>query len=184
ARRLQVYRNNHASSLTEALRAVYPVLHRLVGDEFFMHLAVSYVNAHPSRCGNLHGFGAQVPEFVAGFPGLEVLPYVRDVASLEWSYHEVFHAADHAPLDVARLAVIAPPRYGELKFSMHPASRLLESPYPVLRIWQANQPDDGGDGVVDLHSGANRLLVIRRALDVEFELLDRGDYAFLSALRD
>ena len=28
ARRLQVYRNNHLSSLTEALRAVYPVLFR------------------------------------------------------------------------------------------------------------------------------------------------------------
>jgi len=183
ARRLQVYRNNHVSSLTEALRAVYPVLHRLVGEEFFAHLATHYVRAHPSRCGDLHEFGAQAPELVAAFPGLEALPYVRDVASLEWSYHEVFHAAEHAPLDVARLASIAPPRYGELKFSMHPASRLLESRYPVLRIWMANQPDDGGDGVVDLHSGGNRLLVIRRALEVEFELLDRGDHAFLSALR-
>lgn len=184
ARRLQVYRNNHVSSLTEALHAVYPVLHRLVGEEFFAHFATHYLRAHPSRCSDLHAFGAQVPELVAALPGLEALPYMRDVAGLEWSYHEVYHAADHAPLDVARLASIAPPRYGELKFSMHSASRLLESPYPVLRIWQANQLDYDGDGVVDLQSGGNRILVIRRALDVEFELLDRGDHAFLSALRD
>ena len=182
-RRLQVYRNNHVSSLTEALRAVYPVLHRLVGEEFFAHLATHYVRAHPSRCGDLHEFGAQAPELVAAFPGLEALPYVRDVVSLEWSYHEVFHAAEHATLDVARLASIAPQRYGELKFSMHPASRLLESRYPVLSIWMANQPDDGGDGSVNLHSGGNRILVIRRALDIEFELLDHGGHAFLSALR-
>ncbi len=184
ARRLQVYRNNHISSLAEALRAVYPVLHRLVGDEFFTHLAASYVNAHPSRSGDLHEFGAQVPEFVATFPRLAALPYSRDVAVLEWSYHEVFHAADHVPLDLTRLPSVAPQRYGELKFKLHPASRLLETPYPVLRLWQVNQPDYCGGLQVDLRSGGDRMLVIRRALDVEFELLDRGGYAFLLALRD
>lgn len=184
ARRLQVYRNNHVSSLTEALRAVYPVLHRLVGEEFFAYLAAHYVRAHPSRSGDLHEFGARMMEFAGSFPGLEAFPYLPDVARLEWNYHEVFHAAEHAPLDITRLAAIEPQQYGELKFRLHPASRLLESPYPVLRIWQVNQPDYRGGGDVDLRSGGDRVLVIRRALNVEFELLDRGDHAFLTALRD
>ncbi|MFC6672833.1 DNA-binding domain-containing protein [Marinobacterium aestuariivivens] len=35
ARLLQVYRNNFRISLTEALEAVYPVMQRLVGADFF-----------------------------------------------------------------------------------------------------------------------------------------------------
>jgi hypothetical protein len=174
ARRLQVYRNNTLASLTEALAAVYPVVRRLVGEAFFGYTAREYILAHPSVSGNLHDFGGEFAAFLARFPGAAELVYLPDVARVEWAYHQVFHEADPPPLDLAALAGVSPEHYGALRFRLHPASRLLTSPYPVLRIWAVNQEGFEGDQTVDLAEGGVKLLVIRRGLEVMLEPLSEG----------
>jgi hypothetical protein len=180
ARLVQIYRNNTFASLTAALEAVYPVVVRLVGDGFFRYAADTYIHAHPSTSGNLHDFGGRFGAFLATFPAAASLPYLPDVARLEWAYHRVFHAADHPPLALAQLAAVPPAQHGQLVFGLHPATRLLESDYPVLRIWQANQPG-AADEHVDLDTGGDRLLVFRRALDIEFKRLSAGELRLLRA---
>jgi hypothetical protein len=68
-----------------------------------------------------------------------------------------------------------------LRFTLTPACRLLQSDYPVLAIWNANQP--GADGHVDLAAGACRVLVLRRGEGVELHALSNGAYALLEALQ-
>ncbi len=182
ARRLQIYRNNIFASLTAALAAVYPVIARLVGAEFFRYAADQYIRRYPSTSGNLHEFGGEFAAFIGAFAPAAELSYLSDVARLEWACHEAFHAADHAPLALNSLAAVPQEKYPELKFTLHPACRLLDSTYPVLRIWQVNQPDYSGDDSVDLAAGGDRLLIIRRALTVEIEPLSAGEYALLQAL--
>ena len=182
ARRLQVYRNSIFAGLTEALRAIYPVINRLVGSEFFEHVARHFIGRHPSATGNLHDFGGEFPEFLATFPGASDLNYLPDVARLEWAYHRVFHAEDHAPLDLAALATVKPADYGRLHWQLHPACRLVESDFPILRIWQVNQDDSECMETVDLSAGAARLLIIRRGLEVDLEILGPGEHALLHAL--
>jgi hypothetical protein len=184
ARRVQIYRNNMLASLTGALRAVYPVVDRLVGEEFFDFTAREYVGRHPSRSGNLHAFGNAFPEFLRGFAPAAALPYLGDVAALEWAYHEVFHAADAPALDLDRLAAVDPADYGKLRFAAGPASRALESVYPILQIWRVNQAGFSGDQRVDLDRGGEYVLVARPALDVELHALSQGEYALFTQLRD
>ncbi len=181
-RRLQVYRNNSRTSLTGALAAVYPALRSLVGEGFFEFMAARYLAAHPSRSGNLHDLGGQMAVFLQAFEPTAGLPYLPDVARLEWAWHRVFHAAFHDALDPTRLADVAEENYDTLRFCVHPAARLLHSPYPVLRIWEVNLPGFEGDQSVNLDQGGDRLLVIRRRLEVEIERLAPGDYALASAL--
>lgn len=180
ARLVQIYRNNTFASLTAALQAVYPVVARLVGDEFFRYAADQYIHAHPSTSGNLHDFGGRFAAFLAGFAPAATLPYLPDVARLEWAYHRVFHAADHPPLPLEQLAAVPPAQHGQLVFGLHPATRLLESDYPLLRIWQANQPE-AADEQIDLGAGGERLLVFRRGLEIEFKQLSPGEYNLLRA---
>lgn len=180
--RLRVYRNNVFVSLTEALRACYPVVSGLVGKRFFDCAAAHYIRAYPSASGNLHDFGRELAKFIGDFPPASQLVYLPDVARLEWAYQEVFHAAEPAPLDFARLASVPSDRYSDLRFELHPASRLFASPFPVLRIWQLNQPEYTGDATVDLCEGGVKLLVIRRSLSITFEALSEGEYALLKAL--
>jgi hypothetical protein len=183
-RHMQVYRNNTFVSLTEALVAIYPVTQKLVSDGFFAFAADRYIREYPPRRAHLHVYGAEFPDFLAGFEPARTLPYLPDVARLEWAWHEVFHEADSAPLAADRLAAVPPERYGKLRFRLNPAARVIDSHFPILRIWQANQ-DDGHDMTqVDLTEGGTRLLVVRPALAVEIEPLDTGDYALLQALAE
>lgn len=184
ARRLQVYRNSITAGLTEALRSIYPVIDRLVGNDFFDHAAKHYLAAHPSTTGNLHDLGSEFPGFLATFPGARDLIYLPDTARLEWAYHEVFHAPDHPPLDLASLASVNPADYARLHWRLHPACRLLESDFPILRIWQVNRDDTECMETVDLTAGGIRLLVMRRGLEVDLETLGPGEHALLRALDD
>ncbi len=184
ARHFGVYRNNVYATLTEALAAVHPVVRRLVGAEFFDHAAGRYIRAHAPRSGNLHDFGADFAAFLETFAPARGLPYLPDVARLEWAWHEAFHAAEAPALSLEALAAVAPADYPRLRFRLHPSARLLASPYPVLRIWEVNQPDYAGAATVDLDEGAQRILVIRRDSSVELAGLPEVEFALLSALAD
>jgi len=180
--RLAVYRNNIFHNLLAALCDVYPVVERLVGEEFFIAAGERYIATHPSTSGDIHCFGAFFGAFLDAFPPAQMLPYLGDTARLEWLVHEAFHAADHAPLSLAELAAVPADRYGELVFTLHPSCRLLTSPFPLQRIWQVNQPDWPAEPAVDLAEGGVRLLVHRRDFAIRITAPSGGEYAFLAAL--
>jgi hypothetical protein len=179
-RLLQIYRHNSFASLTRALEAVYPVVARLVGDGFFRYAADRYIRQHPSTSGNLHDFGDRFAAFLEAFEPAATLPYLADVARLEWAWHSVFHAAGHATLSLDQLAAVPGALHDRLVFVLHPATQLLVSDYPVLAIWQANQPD-AEEQTIDLTAAGVRLLVFRHGLDVEFRTLGTGEYQLLRA---
>jgi hypothetical protein len=184
-RRLHVYRNNLFASLGAALAAVYPVVTRLVGDDFFRQLARDYVVRHPSRSGNLHEFGAQLPAYLRRQAALAALPYLADVAALEWASHEVYHEADEAPFDAEALARLPVDAQARLRLHLQLATRFVASPFPVLAIWQANQAAASEDvAPVSLDAGAVRLLVARRDFEVEFRVLGGAEDRFLRALAE
>jgi len=180
--RLRVYRNNFILSLAQALADVFPVLERLVGPEYFGQLARRYVREHPSRSGNLHDFGREMAAFLTRLPEAEALPYLADVAALEWAWHECFHAAEAPALDVTRLAALSPAALESVRLRLHPAVRLVASRYPILAIWEANQDGAPPERSIALDAGADWLLVARRGLARTLERLEPGEYALLAAL--
>lgn len=182
-RHLQVYRNNVFASLTAALEAVFPVVARLVGVGFFNYAAHDFILRHPPRGGNLHDFGGEFADFLAVFEPAAHLVYLPDIARLEWAYHEVYHAADAKPLSIESLTSIPQGRYASLRFSLQPHVRFVVSDYPVLTIWQVNQPGYQGDDRVDLAQGGVRVQILRRKLEIELYALDKGEYEFLGCLQ-
>ncbi len=183
ARRLQLYRNNCFESLTAALGAVYPVVRQLVGEEFFRALARRFIPAFPSRSGNLHDFGAELPEFLRGFAPAAPLPYLPDVAALEWACHAVYHEGPLPALSLDALAALDAEQQAALRLALQPCARLLASGWPVLALWQAHQGEsDAGLEAIDWLGGGTRLLVAQRELEVEYRLLGLGEHAWLQAL--
>lgn len=180
--RFNVYRNNVFHNYREALSDVHPVVERLVGEDFFLFAADRYVESQPSQYGNLHRYGANFGAFLDGFEPASSLPYLGDVARLEWLIHESFHAADHMGMAPDRLCLPAAGQLDELQLVLHPACRLFESPFPVHRIWRSNQPEST-DQTVDLGAGAVRLLVRRDRYAVELQELEPGEYALLCSSR-
>ena len=97
AARLQIYRHHYKSSLAEALKAIYPVVCRLVDERFFAFAAHEYIKSSPPRRVCLHEYGADFAEFLAGFPPCRELVYLPDVARLE----QQINAALHSPAEEA-----------------------------------------------------------------------------------
>jgi hypothetical protein len=103
------------------------------------------------------------------------------VATLEWAYQQSSVAADAPSFDPAALRDIPPEGYGQLRFTLHPACGLVRSPYPVMRIWAVNQPNADADGVVDLSSGADFILIRRASEGVEMRRIGASEFAMLDA---
>jgi len=181
AQRLQVYRNNHASALREALRAVYPVTERLVGEAFFAVAADAYVAANPSHSGNIQDYGGAFPAFLAGYAPAGQLPYLGDVAALEWRRLQTAIAMPHSSMDLQALARVPEDLLPELRFHHQPAARAMESAHPVLSIWEFCQ-DPEPAGQLDIDLPGERVLFSRPALDVEMRRISAGEYAFLKTL--
>ena len=181
--RIAIYRGNVIANATKALAAAYPIIGKLVGAEFFGGLARAYCRAHPSASGDLNEFGAHFAEFLAAFPHARSLPYLPDVARLEWLAQRAHYAADHAPLDTGRLEKIGEYDYLSLALKLHPAVGVLESAYPICRIWEVHQDDYGGEVAVDLASGPQRAIVYRPGFRVTVAALSLGELAFLIAIQ-
>lgn len=179
AERLGVYRNNARHNFRDALRAVYPVVEMLVGSDFFAFAADRYRDAHPSTSGDIHRYGRRFGDFLAGFAPAAALPYLPDMARLEWAMHEIFHAPDGEPFSFERLSAAD---LATLAFELNPDCRLLRSPYPVDRLWELHQPGVDWDEAFDIASGGAAMLVRREGYEVVVERLGEGDFAMLAAL--
>ena len=165
--RLAIYRNNLQAGFINTLALEFPVIRRLVGEDYFRHLSLAFLARHPSRCGDLHHVGGPFPNFVSEQCAATEFAYLADVARLEWACQECLIAEDSEPLDPQTLRGIPADAYGELRFTLRPACRLLHSVFPVMRIWEVNQPEAAAEEIVDLRSGPDHLVVMRSSrLDV------------------
>jgi hypothetical protein len=181
--RLAIYRDNVHAGFIKTLSLEFPVTCRLVGEDYFRQLSLAFLGCHPSRSGDLHHVGAAFPGFLSErFAGPEYL-YLADVARLEWACQECLVAEDSEPLNPQTLRGVPADAYGELRFTLRPACRLVHSAFPVMRIWEVNQPDAALDEIVDLRSGPDYLAVMRSSR-VELCRVPAGDFRLLSAFSE
>ncbi len=181
ARRLEIYRHNVFSALRGGLSDLYPVLSAIVGEPFFYAAADEFIRLTPSLSGDLNNFGGELAEFLASYAPAATLPYLPDVARMEWAWHRAYDAADADMLDLARLAATPAELHSTLTFAVSPSASLMTSPYPLFDIWRVNQTDYEGDMRVDWEITAETLVVYRPEFEVQMQRLDPGSFAFLTA---
>jgi len=179
-RRFAVYRNNVAASLIEALAARFPVVKRLVGEEFFNAMAHAYVLREPPFSPLLIHYGETFPAFVDAFDAARPLPYLGDVARIEVARGRAYHAPDADPLPRQAFADLPKDRIAAYRVGLHPSVTILTSAYPALSIWEINQT--GGERPVESW-GPEAAVIARPFLEVETRRLPAGTETFLLALQ-
>ena len=179
-RRVAIYRANMVASADKALSVAYPVIRQVVGDEFFHGLAREYQRATPSTSGDLNEFGASFAEFLAGFEHTQSLPYLPDLARLEWAAQRAYGAADAPEWNAATLGAVEAERQADIRFQWSPGLAVVSSSHPIVRIWTIHQPGYAGEFSVawDL---ADTALVARDGFAVTVCECSAGDAAFLRA---
>jgi hypothetical protein len=177
---LAVYRDSIAAVRERALRSAFPVVARLVGDAYFAEAARRHALASPPASADLNRYGEAFAAFLAGYEHASDLPWLADVARLEWAVHESLRAADAPALDFAALARVPEVERAGLTLALHPGVRLVRCAWPVLAIWEANQ--EGRDGTPDRDEGADDVLVWREGGTVRLERIEPGQAALLEGI--
>jgi hypothetical protein len=178
---LSVYASNARTHFIESLISSFPAVLRLVGEEYFRQCARGFHARHPSLSGDLQPAGMRFPQYLSQLHRDDEFRYLGEVARLEWLIQETLLAADHGPLDLAKLGAVATGDYDDLRFILHPSARLFASEFPCWDIWAANvgaaEPE-----LIDLGAGPDRVLLVRNSGQLECHRLSHGEQAFLQAV--
>lgn len=144
AHRLGLYRGNYLVHMTAALNASFPVIAALLGNTCFEAVARTYGQAQPPVKGDLAWVGENFAAFLAGFEPLAYLPYLPDLAHLEWQLARAYAAPDIPPVKTYDLNALVAPDIDAARLQIRAACGLtwLRSAWPVLAIWRAHQLPD------------------------------------------
>lgn len=126
-----VYRNTSARGVVEALRASYPTIDMLLGEEAFTQAALDFRRERPPAGPVLSDYGRDFPAFLGRQPWTCELPYLADVARLDWLWLESFLAADAMTL--------SPQPVSGSRIALHPAARFAWTATPAMTIWLAHR---------------------------------------------
>lgn len=176
-KRFDVYRNNVVHSLITAMGDAFPAIKKIVGDEFFDAMAGVYVRQHPPKQPMMMFYGVDFPSFLKGFEPAAHLPYLPEVARLELTRRDVYHAADVDPLDAMELTALSPEALMQTTFEFVPAMRLFKSDHPAHSIWHFNMIEQ-----FKITNPSDWVLLTRPELDVMANVLDAATYQFLERL--
>lgn len=178
--RMRIYRRSCNETQVAALRTTYPAVLALTGVDYFDQTARGYRHAHPSRSGNLQAFGDAFAEYLETLPCCRSVPYLADVARLEWLRQLTILAPESAPIDPGPLADAMHNAGNSLQIVPSPSLHLLASPYPVLTIWNyALHPDDDA---LTLGEAGESVALWREDGEVAMAVPDPASFACIAAL--
>ena len=187
ARGLNAYTSNAHSLAERSLASVYPVLAQLLGDESFAAFARAFWHAHPPQRGDLAHWGDALTGFIAASPQLADVPYLADVARVEWALHQTATAPD-AEADLATLHHLMEQDPALLYLRLAPGFALVPSDWPVVSIVHAHGVAEGSTPDLSrvrerLHSGTTETaLVWRQGFKPQVREALPGEPAFVAAL--
>lgn len=128
-----VYRNTTLHGTVEALRSNYPVTEQILGSEMFAQVAVDFAATYPPHSPVLALYGEEFAQWLTRQDWVGDLPYLADVARVEWLHIRALFAPDEPssvrrqndrPLSTLRL---------------HPSAQFTWLSTPAMSIWLAHQ---------------------------------------------
>ena len=181
--RLQVYRNGFLRTCIEALRAGYPSVERLVGEERFRTLARTYVEARPPRVANLVEYGEDFPRFVEDARDVHRLDHLASFAALDRAWSEVWFAEDADASETTAPAGISGDAQAlmNLRGRLAPWVRLVPLEYGVLQAWSRLRQDGSGQRI-EVPRAPRHVLIWRRDSEILYRDLERPEYVFIARI--
>jgi Putative DNA-binding domain len=179
--RFSIYRTNVLSRLSETLTAAFPVVRRIVGPECFDYAAHTFIDEHLPSEACLSAYGIQFPDFLKSFSAVSQLPYLPDVARLEWSISQVVRAAPEDWLPITRLGDLSADPAGARLRLTH-CVQYLASDFRIDQIWMAHQVnDDSGSWRID---SGKAYLTVHACESLRLDVIPKAVWAFRSHLAD
>lgn len=172
---LAVYSAGYVVRLTDALGETFEAVWRVLGDRLFFELAASYIRAYPSTSYNLSDYGADFPAFLHNGPVAKEFPFIKELADFEWTFKELFHQREDAPIEPAALARAG----GGTSFQFAASMRLLRHERRVYPIWKLRNEKDAR---LPDFSGGERILLSKKGGEIYAAELSAAEHRVLTGL--
>lgn len=179
AERLHIYRKSISEILLAALRTAFPAVLALVGEPFFAGAAERYRLHYPPPTGNLQDYGYAFAVFLLQMPEADSVPYLPDIAHLEWARQECYLAAE---ADAELLTPETLPVDQDSIVVLRADVRIVSSAYPLFDIWvYCQEPTEDAPA---LDTGAQHVLVWREDHQIAMQHVRPEAAEFIRTLRD
>lgn len=179
AERLKVYRSNIVGGISDNFAKTFPLLEKLVGEDFLKQMIRGFVLVHPPSAGCLNAFGAGFPDFIRRYAPAEGLPYLPDMAMLELAMNTAYYAKDDTGLSAQALSALAPEVLGETVLNLRSSATLVSSPYALEALRDYCLAPEGQPPVLEQ---PGFLMVYRPKLAVEIVALSGDEHFLLESL--
>ena len=182
-----IYRDLVATNHLNALKDVYPVCLRLLGESYFSFLAWNYLKGRPTDDPDLNRYGHDFPDFLEHEAGVREelggLGYLPEVSRFEWSLYTASRTdPDIIPLEAMLSKLTSLGDEDTVIFRINPSLSLLKFNYPVVRIWEENRLPEVGEIV--LEKVTENVLVWKNEGDVLYETVDDDTFNLLKLVRE
>jgi hypothetical protein len=180
--RLGVYSGGYPARIGDALAESFAAVAHVVGRERFRQLTRQYLPHVPDGIYNLSDVGAEFPAFLALHDEVSVtLPFLHDLARLEWAVQRAFHARENTPFDPAPLSSWGLDAWERAVLELQPSVAVVRSAWPIREIWESRtRPVDEID--IAIEDRPQCVLVHRVGFKVACEAVDEAQAVALEAL--
>lgn len=177
----------HAGATAErALVDAFPTVRALVGDETFGLMARAFWRQCPPVKGDLGWLGEGLPDFIAHDPQLADVPYLSDVARLDWALMRAETAPD-VKVDLSSFHSLGEADGQDLCCVLSSGAALITSPWSIVTLWQVHQPTSASAGFEPALQAlqdqvAQTAWVWRSGWKAQVRSVSGAEFAFLQAL--
>ncbi len=193
-RRMNIYAEGYVLRLLECLRADFPVLSRVMGDEVFNFFAQAYISTFPSLSPTLFDLGAGFADFLLQSQrrasahdeaaDTDFFRFPVELARLERARTEVIRAPGLESQKVSLQGYsynVLDSLLGELEtFSLTPCTRLLALSFPMMDFWEImNREEEATPAIPE--PAPSFIAITRKHYRVNLYALQKWQYHFLLA---
>ncbi|MBT3436186.1 MAG: DUF2063 domain-containing protein [Oceanospirillaceae bacterium] len=115
---INIYHNNYVISLIQLLEQIFPATKALVGADFFAQSSRQFIQHKPLTEPHLNYYGGSFVGFLKTLKSLEAMPFVAQIAQLEWHLDRVSHMYHVPQFDFEKLATVAQHQVVQLIFKL------------------------------------------------------------------
>lgn len=181
SKQFELYRERALANLHEQLLRVYPITRTLLTQPEFRAASDEYFSKSMPSAIDPMKFAKDFPEFLADFPTEKDLPYLVDVAMLDFGCYQSHQAMDATPTKSKIFTELTPDQLASRRVQLHPACFWMSSSFAIYDFWQRHHAKTRSATSSNTME-TQEVVIIRPKFTVEVHKVDTGLVKTLDAL--
>ncbi|MCZ2722730.1 DNA-binding domain-containing protein [Marinomonas sp. 15G1-11] len=181
---MSIYRNGFLKSCLSALKANFPSVVNLLGENYFTQIAKKYIVDFPPRQATLVGYGDTFVTFLAKME--PDLPYLKDFALLDLTWLASLNSEESKVWDLLKVNDMISQ---EVDLSLVPVSLvssayLIEVDYDLLDMWLLLKKEKRLNEAIRLSQEKQHIMLWRCSGEIRARVLKKLDLVLLEHLEE